>query len=436
MQNMKRFPFIIRTSKTIYYVTVTYDGSYISANNHFLDRFDCHGLIDGSLRFKDTIIKDDWPQVERVLDLCKAEPGKTFVITVRKPLSSGNLVHTSWEFAADETTNEIVCIGFDISLRVAYSKKVAKFDKRINQIVDGITDGLYILDKDWKFSLVNQAFLKMVGKSRELLIGKCIWDILPDDKNSSYSNFYREAVRSGEAQKFEDYRHNLNSWFWIAAYPTVDGLLVFFKDITERKIERSLLIESKNKLSAVLNSTLESHMLVSPDYRIVSFNKTAYTDSSNLHGKKMREGMNILEYMTSENTDMFKADFSAALSGKLVMSEVLMDVQNGGKKWFRIELSPAFNVDNDIIGVVINSIDIDELKRYELKLEKSNKQLRAIAFQQSHEMRSSIARVLGLMGLLKESPGDREIMSHVEEVSNELDSIIHDIIDKTEEDSY
>ena len=146
--------------------------------------------------------------------------------------------------------------------------------------------------------------------------------------------------------------------------------------------------------------------------------------------------MNILEYVTSENTDMFKADFSEALSGKLVMSEVLMDVQNGGKKWFRIELSPAFNVDNDIIGVVINSIDIDELKRYELKLEKSNKQLRAIAFQQSHEMRSSIARVLGLMGLLKESPGDREIMSHVEEVSNELDSIIHDIIDKTEEDSY
>ncbi|MEO1097232.1 MAG: PAS domain-containing protein [Bacteroidota bacterium] len=176
-------------------------------------------------------------------------------------MSSGNLVHTSWEFVADETTNEIVSIGFDISLRVAYSKKVAEFDKRINQIVDGITDGLYILDKDWKFSLVNQAFLKMVGKSRELLIGKCIWDILPDDKNSSYSNFYREAVRSGEAQKFEDYRHNLNSWFWIAAYPTVDGLLVFFKDITERKIERSLLIESKNKLSAVLNSTLESHML-------------------------------------------------------------------------------------------------------------------------------------------------------------------------------
>ena len=242
---MKRFPFIIRTSKTIYYVTVSYDGSYISANNHFLDRFDCHGLIDGSLRFKDTIIKDDWPQVERVLDLCKAEPGKTFVITVRKPLSSGNLVHTSWEFVADETTNEIVCIGFDISLRVAYSKKVAKFDKRINQIVDGITDGLYILDKDWKFSLVNQAFLKMVGKSRELLIGKCIWDILPDDKNSSYSNFYREAVRSSEAQKFEDYRHNLNSWFWIAAYPTDDCQLDFFKDITERKIERSLLIESK-----------------------------------------------------------------------------------------------------------------------------------------------------------------------------------------------
>ncbi|MEM1406775.1 MAG: PAS domain-containing protein [Bacteroidota bacterium] len=432
---MERLPLIINASKTVYYLTITYEGSYVSANSHFLDRFDCHGLVDGSLQFKDTITKDDWPEMEQVFDLCKGEPGKTFDLILRKQLPSGDLVHTSWEFVADETKNEVASIGFDISLRVAYSKKVAEFDERINQIVDGITDGFYLLDKDWRFSLVNQVFLNMLGKSREQLIGKSVWDILPD-KNSNYSDFFHEAVNSGEAQKFEVFRPDLNSWFWIAAYPTADGLLVFFKDITERKIERSVLIESRNKLSAILDSTSESHVLIAPDYRIISFNKTALSDSIRLYGKKMTEGMNILEYTTTVSPDLFKAHFSMALSGQQVVDEMLMEFPNQEKKWFRVELSPAVNEDNEIIGVVINSIDIDKLKRYELKLEKSNKQLRAIAFQQSHEMRSSIARVLGLMGLLKESPGDREIMSHVEEVSNELDTIIHDIIDKTGENSY
>ncbi|MEM8567236.1 MAG: PAS domain-containing protein [Bacteroidota bacterium] len=430
---MHRLPQIIEQSNLIYYMGVSYGGDYLFANSYFLDRFNCHGLNDGSIQVMDTIIEEDWAKVVELFEICKKHPGESFEIIIRKPSTKGDVVHTSWEFVADGEAKEIICIGFDITQRVAYSRKAWEFGKKLNQIIDSITDGFYSLDRKWRFTLVNQNFLDTVGKTRDEVIGNSIWDLFPDDDGYQYPKLFRKAMNDGMAQKFEEYRPDLDRWYWSAAYPSDDGLLVFFKDITERKVESSALEDSKNKLTAILNSTAESHMLISPEYRMLSFNKTASNDSERLYGKKMAVGMNLLDYVAANDIEQFQANFTRALSGELVINEVIIDFPNDKQKWFRMELSPARNEANETIGVVINSVDIDELKRYEHKLERSNEQLRAIAYQQSHEMRSPIAKVLGLMNLLKSSPGDTEVMAHIEKVTHQLDTIVHDIIEKTEE---
>ncbi|MEM7109287.1 MAG: PAS domain S-box protein [Bacteroidota bacterium] len=430
---MRQLPQILEQSRLIYYMGVSYEGGYLYANEYFLDRFNCYGLKDGSVQVRDTIIKEDWNKVKQLFDKCKRHPGENFEIIIRKPSTKGGVVHTSWEFVADDKAKEIVCIGFDITKRVAYTRKAWEFGRKLNQIIDSITDGFYSLDRDWRFTLVNQNFLDTVNKSREEVIGNTIWELFPDNDDHQYPEFFRKAMTKGVAQKFEDYRSDLDRWYWSAAYPSDDGLLVFFKDITERKVESAALEDSRNKLTAILNSTTESHMLVAPDYKILSLNKTADKDSLRLYGKKMAIGMNLLDYVAPNDHEQFQERFIQALSGELVISEETIDFPKSESKWFRMELSPALNEANEIIGVVINAVDIDELKRYELKLEKSNEQLRAIAYQQSHEMRSPIAKVLGLMNLLKSSPGDEEIMAHLENVTHQLDTIVHDIIEKTEQ---
>jgi signal transduction histidine kinase len=54
----------------------------------------------------------------------------------------------------------------------------------------------------------------------------------------------------------------------------------------------------------------------------------------------------------------------------------------------------------EIIGVTINSSNIDESKRAELLIQTQNKQLLKIAHLQSHQIRGPVATILGLLQLL------------------------------------
>ena len=46
---------------------------------------------------------------------------------------------------------------------------------------------------------------------------------------------YHEALATGRAVTLEEYYPPLETWFEVRAYPSADGLSVYFRDVTERK---------------------------------------------------------------------------------------------------------------------------------------------------------------------------------------------------------
>lgn len=78
-----------------------------------------------------------------------------------------------------------------------------------------------------------------------------------------------------------------------------------------------------------------------------------------------------------------------------------------------------------------------ERKRYVNAIEKQNKQLQEIAYIQSHIARAPLARMMGIVNIIKdiEMPGrEREIwISNFNESAEELDALIHDIVRRTEQ---
>jgi light-regulated signal transduction histidine kinase (bacteriophytochrome) len=67
------------------------------------------------------------------------------------------------------------------------------------------------------------------------------------------------------------------------------------------------------------------------------------------------------------------------------------------------------------------------------KLKTQNKVLRDIAFIQSHEVRRSLANILGVIEVLNNSNSvnNKEIFDHLIESANELDMQIRSIVKKT-----
>ena len=50
---------------------------------------------------------------------------------------------------------------------------------RVVRTYEGVADGLTVLDRDWRYTYVNPAAERMIGRSRENLVGTRVWDAFP-----------------------------------------------------------------------------------------------------------------------------------------------------------------------------------------------------------------------------------------------------------------
>ena len=108
-------------------------------------------------------------------------------------------------------------------------------------LLESITDAFYALDRQWRFTYVNQRALDYYGKQRAELLGKCFWDIFPVMRGTAFEEQYRRALRQQCSASFEILSPPTDRWLEVHAYPTPQGLAVNFRDISRRKrIEEDL----------------------------------------------------------------------------------------------------------------------------------------------------------------------------------------------------
>ena len=122
-------------------------------------------------------------------------------------------------------------------LGVAYdSTELRAARDRLARTLESMTDAFYSLDHEWRFTFVNPQAEKLLGRGREELLGRSIWTEFPAAAGSVFEQEYRRAVEGGEPASFEAYYPPpLDGWYELRAWPTPDGLSVYFRDITEAR---------------------------------------------------------------------------------------------------------------------------------------------------------------------------------------------------------
>src|SRR6478672_2943635 len=106
---------------------------------------------------------------------------------------------------------------------------------QITNIFESITTAFFALDHQWRFTYLNQQAQPLLKSKREQLLGKNIWEVYPQSVGSLFYEQYHKAVAEQVSVEFEAFSPLLNSWLEVHAYPSQDGLSVYFEDITERK---------------------------------------------------------------------------------------------------------------------------------------------------------------------------------------------------------
>lgn len=152
-----------------------------------------------------------------------------------------------------------------------------------NTILESIGDAFFAIDNNWIITYWNKTAERVLFKNKEDVLGNNLWEIFSDAVNSRSYQEYHHAVETNRSAHFEDFYTPLGKWYEVSAYPSKNGLSVYFKDITERKLSdiqlkdlnQSLQIQAKEL--ATSNAELEqfayvaSHDLQEPLRMVTSF---------------------------------------------------------------------------------------------------------------------------------------------------------------------
>ena len=129
---------------------------------------------------------------------------------------------------------------------------------RLATTLDSIADAFFTLDLDWRFTYVNDRAAELLRTPSGKLLGFNLWDTFPAAKGSVFEIEYQRAMREGKTVRFEAFVASADRWVVVDAYPSVQGLTVYFRDVSDKHAAEVRLLEERETLMAVVNSTADA----------------------------------------------------------------------------------------------------------------------------------------------------------------------------------
>jgi PAS domain S-box-containing protein len=233
------------------------------------------------------------------------------------------------------------------------------------RLLDSITDGFVVLDREWRFSYVNAESERLTGMKREEMLGKSHWDLFPATVGTDLERELRTVIQTGVPAEFENYYAPWDRWFHLKAQPAGNGgISVFYRDITERmrQTRESLL------LASIVDSSDDAIISKDLDGVITSWNKSA----ERLFGYSAEEaiGQTVAALLIPEDRQEEEPDILARLrKGERVDHfQTVRRRKDGSPIDISLTISPIKDQHGRITGASKVARDITEYKRYEQRL--------------------------------------------------------------------
>ena len=125
-------------------------------------------------------------------------------------------------------------LGRALERQIAREEREAAME-RFEETLERIDDAFFALDADWRFTYVNERAAALLDRDPDELLGADVWAEFPAALGEAYETNYRRAMETQESVSFESYYEPLDLWTEVTAYPSPDGVSVFFTDASDRK---------------------------------------------------------------------------------------------------------------------------------------------------------------------------------------------------------
>lgn len=323
-------------------------------------------------------------------------------------------------------------LAIDIDQKVRTEKALEEKVAEIENILESIADGFFTVNSQWEFTYINKVSEEKLKAKREELLGKSIWEYFPEAQSMLFYSEYNKAMADKVSVHFEEYYYQLDIWVSVNAYPTNNGLAVYFIDITEQKKIQEKIFNDEQNLRAIINNTSDIIWSIDATYNIITANEAFWNRVYKITGVEKNEL--TPEHFEKIRLEKWKEYFDRALSGE-AFKMIWTDIYDGAEVFEEVSFNPIRDKQNSVIGISCFSRDITKQRMHLNMIEKQNQQLKEIAWIQSHEVRGPVASIMGLTLLFnkkdKSDAINSEIIDKVEIAAKKLDEVIKKIMANT-----
>lgn len=418
------------------------------------------GELTGALS-DDLTYPDDLPAHSRLRERLAAGEIDSYHIEKRYLRRDGEIVWVIQSVTAvrdDEGEIQTLIAQIqDITSRKEAAEALRESEARFRSTFEGAGTGMTIANADGVYLDVNPAFCRMVGRSREELLGLNFVDIThPDDLAEGLDQVRR--LRTGEIDAYsleKRYVHADGRTVW--GHLTVTAVretdfgpyyeIAQIEDITSRKAAEAALRASEARFRALVQNDPDVVIIIDDSLTITY----ASPSSREAFGVSAAEVIGsfaaAMEWIHPDDAERALALYGqiGARRGAVVTTEARIKHPRQGWRWFHLTIANLIE-DPGIAGYLINMRDISDRKRAELatatalkaqqaaivELERLNQSKSRFLSTISHEFRTPLTAIIGYSEFLASNAADPGMVSDDAAVINRearrLNRMVDDVL--------
>lgn len=298
--------------------------------------------------------------------------------------------------------------------------------ERLATALASVSDLFLTMDRELRYTYVNDRVVQASGIPRERILGRCLQDVFPETTGTLFERELKRTIDEHTPVHFEYHNATKDRWFENRAYPSPDGLMLVATDITDRKKSEEL----RRRLAAIVEGSNDIIVSAALDGIITTWNGGAeralgYTAEEII-------GKHISEIMPPEYVEDMQTILRRIAQGDTNHYETKRRRKDGTVIDVSLTTSPIRDAHGRVVGASKVGRDITARKIIEAERQEADRRKDEFLAMLAHELRNPVASINGAVELLGRLRTEEDLLWAKDVVQRQvkhLARLIDDLLD-------